>query len=178
MPNIDGGHYFLSTLIPVNLDPVQRSDGSFTAPGHLLREVLASLPTAQQSPAAVRAGFNSPFSRCTRTHFARFAVIDQPMYNGRYGGDALKQALRKVNLLAHQPVDSLSRPYLMFTADFDARPNEPDGGLASWAEGCWAKMESEMRTIFCSCVGFDTVSSGSTFTAWLKRCQLDYHDEL
>ena len=135
MANVDGGHYFLTTLIPLRLEPVARDDGSVTSPSHLLRETLATLPTAQQSPCCVAAGFESPFSRCTRTHFLRMVVIDQPMYNGRDAGNSLVQGLRNVNLLAHQPVDNLSCPYLMFCADFDARADEPDGGLRSWAEG-------------------------------------------
>jgi hypothetical protein len=173
MPNIDGGHYFLTTLIPVKLEPVRREDGSFTVPSHILREVLATLPTAQQSPACVAAGFISPFSRCTRTHFVRAVVIDQPMYNGRNRGDALKQSLRKVNLLAHEPVDNLSCPYLMFCVDFDVRPDEADGGLGSWAEELWAKTEPELRAIFAPCLGFDAVGDGTAFAAWLKRCQIE-----
>ena len=173
MANIDGGHCFLSTLIPVLTDPVRRADGSFTVPSHLLREALASLPTAQQSPASVAAGFSSPFSRCHRSHFVRAVVIDQPMYNGRDGGNALVQALRKVNLLAAQPVDSLSRPWLMFNADFDARSDEADGGLASWAAGLWTRTEPELRAVFEHCVGFDAVDSGAAFAAWLKRCQIE-----
>jgi len=173
MANIDGGHYFLTTLIPLKLEPVRREDGSFTSPSHVLREVLATLPTAQQSPACVAAGFESPFSRCTRTHFVRAVVIDQPMYNGRDGGNALVQGLRNVNLLAHEPVDNLSRPYLMFCADLDARPGEPDGGLSSWAAGLWTRMETELRAVFASCLGFDQVADGATFSAWLKRCQIE-----
>jgi hypothetical protein len=173
MANIDGGHYFLTTLIPLKLEPVRRDDGSFTSPSHILREVLATLPTAQQSPACVAAGFESPFSRCTRTHFVRAVVIDQPMYNGRDGGDALVQGLRNVNLLAHEPVDNLSRPYLMFCVDLDARPGEPDGGLSSWAAGLWTKMEPELRAVFASCLGFDKVTDSAAFSAWLKRCQID-----
>ena len=173
MANIDGGHYFLTTLIPVRNGPMQRADGSFTAPSASLREALASLPTAQQSPASVAAGFSSPFSRCSRTHFVRAVVIDQPMYNGRDGGNALVQALRRVNLLAQQPVDNLSRPYLMFNADFDARGDEADGGLASWAAGLWDRTEPELRSVFEACVGFDQVNSGAAFASWLKRCQLE-----
>jgi hypothetical protein len=173
MANIDGGHYFLTTLIPLKLEPVRREDGSFTSPSHILREVLATLPTAQQSPACVAAGFESPFSRCMRTHFVRAVVIDQPMYNGRDGGNALVQGLRNVNLLAHEPVDNLSRPYLMFCADLDACPGEPDGGLSSWAAGLWTKMEPELRAIFASCLGFDKVADGAAFSAWLKRCQVE-----
>ena len=173
MANIDGGHYFLTTLIPLKLEPVASKDGSVTSPSHLLREAFATLPTAQQSPACVAAGHASPFSRCTRTHFVRAAVIDQPMYNGRDPGHSLVEGLRNVDLLAHQPVDNLSRPYLMFNADFDARPDEPDGGLASWAEGLWDKMERELRAVFAGCIGFDRVHDGAVFTAWLKRCQIE-----
>ena len=173
MANIDGGHYFLSTLIPLRTGPLQRPDGSFTTPSQLLRETLASLPTAQQSPASVAAGFSSPFSRCDRTHFARAVLIDQPMYNGRDGGNALVQALRKVNLLAAQPVDHLQCPYLMFNADFDARQTEADGGLASWASGLWARTEPELRAVFSPCLGFDAVADGAGFAGWLKRCRIE-----
>ena len=173
MADIDGGHYFLTTLIPVRVDPVRRADGSFTSPGHLLREALATLPTAQQSPACVVAGFESPFARCTRTHFARAVVIDQPTYNGRDAGSTLLQGLRNVNLLAHQPVDNLRCPYLMFCADFDARAEEADGGFASWAEGLWNRTERELRAVFTSCVGFDGIADGPAFAAWLRRCQVE-----
>jgi hypothetical protein len=173
MPNLDGGHYFLTTLIPVRLEPLQRDDGSFAAPSQVLREALATLPTAQQSPACIAAGFDSPFSRCTRTHFVRAALIDQPMFNGRDGGNALLQGLRKVNLLAHQPVDHLSCPFLLFTADFDAQPGEADGGFASWAEGLWQRTAPELRAVFSPCLGFDAVLDGPGFAAWLRRCQID-----
>ena len=173
MPNIDGGHYFLTTLIPVNVDPQVGADGSFTSPSHVLREALATLPTAQQSPACVAAGFNSPFARCTRTHFVRAALITQPMFNGRDGGNALLQGFRNINLLAHQPVDRLSRPYLMFNADFDARADEADGGLTSWASGLWTRTEPELRAVFASCFGFDQVTDGAGFATWLKRCQIE-----
>ena len=173
MPNLDGGHYFLTTLIPLKLDPVQRPDGTFTSPSHILREALATLPTAQQSPACVEAGYSSPFSRCTRTHFVRMVVIDQPMYNGRDPGDTLVQGLRNVNLLVHEPVDNLSCPYLMFCADFDARPDEADGGLASWVDGLWTKMEKELRAVFGACRGFEDVADGRALHAWLARCQIE-----
>lgn len=173
MANIDGGHYFLSTLIPVRTDPLVRPDGSFTVPSHLLREALSSLPTARQSPATVLAPFNSPFARCRRTHFVRAVVIDQPMYNGRDGGDALAQALRKTNLLQAEPVDRLQCPYLMFNADFDARQDEADGGLLSWASGLWAAAEPELRAVFSACLAFEQVVDGATFGHWLQRCQIE-----
>lgn len=173
MANLDGGHYFLTALMPVQREPLLREDGNVTSPGHLLRETLATLPTAQQSPACVAAGHKSPFSRCTRTHFVRAAVIDQPMYNGRDGGNALVQGLRRVNLLAHQPVDNLSCPYLLFTADFDAEPGEADGGLQSWCVGLWHKMEPELRAVFSPCLGFAQVDGAEAFAAWIVRCQVE-----
>ena len=173
MANIDGGHYFLTTLIPLKLDPVACKDGSVTSPSHLLREAFAILPTAQQSPACVEAGRTSPFSRCTRTHFVRAALIDQPMYNGRDPGLSLVEGLLNRDLLAHQPVDNLSRPYLMFTADFDARPDEDDGGLTSWAEGLWHRMERELRAVFDGCIDFEHVDDGAAFVGWLRRCQIE-----
>ena len=39
--------------------------------------------TALQTPATEHIGLNSPFARDGRTHFARFAVIDDAAYNGR-----------------------------------------------------------------------------------------------
>lgn len=173
MPNVDGGHYFLTVLAPVNTDPVRRPDGGFTVPSHLLREALATLPTARQSPESVACGLQSPFARCLRTHFARFAVLDQPMFNGRAGGDALWQAARGVDLLAHQPVDHLSRPWLIFAADFDARADQADGGLASWAAHLWSVAERELRAVFEHCVKFEDVRDGATFAAWVARCQVD-----
>ncbi len=173
MADVDGGHFFLTTLIPVLRDPVARDDGSWTSPGHLLREALATLPTAQQSACCVDAGLESPFSRCTRTHFLRMVVIDQPMYNGRDAGNSLVQSLKNVDLLVHQPVDQLSRPWLMFCADFDAQVDEPDGGLRSWAAGLWQRMQPELRAIFAPCVGFDAVVDDATFCDWLARCRVE-----
>ena len=117
MPNLDGGHYFYTGLFPVRLDSVQRPDGSYTVPSHLLREALASLPNFSEASGAIR---TSPFARCRSTHFVRLAVIDQPEFNGRDPVDALLQAAKGIDLLAHQPVDHFSRAWLMFAADFDA----------------------------------------------------------
>ena len=46
MPNFDGGHYFLTVLIPVRTDPVQdtRSTSSVTSHAHALREAAAIIP--------------------------------------------------------------------------------------------------------------------------------------
>jgi hypothetical protein len=179
MPNLDGGHYFYTGLFPVRREPVKRADGSITTPLLSLREALATLPNFSQVPEGRDPGGRtdriSPFARCRRTHFARFAVIDDPAYNGRDGIDAVKNAAlslvhRGVDLLVHQPVDHLSRPWLLFTADFDAR--EP-GDRDRWAIGLWERMEPELRTVFGACRGFDRVKSGAGFADYLAQGQLE-----
>jgi hypothetical protein len=167
MPNLDGGHYFYTGLFPVRLDSVQRPDGSYTVPSHLLREALASLPNFSEAAGSIR---TSPFSRCHSTHFARLAVIDEPEFNGRDPVDALVQAAKSIDLLAHQPVDHFSRAWLIFTADFDA---VDEGARDRWAAGLWDLMESELRAIFGHCETFDEVKDGAGFAAWLARGQVE-----
>ncbi len=173
MPNIDGGHYFLTLLAPVKTGEAVATASGVTTHSHLLREELANLPTARQSPVSIDTGLVSPFARCRRTHFLRLFVIDQPMFNGRDPIDPLLNVIVKRNPLVHQPFDVLSRPWLALSADFDLRPDEPDQGLASWAEGLWTHSEAEMRAIFGHCHGFDAVSSAGDFAAYVKRCQVD-----
>ncbi len=173
MPNIDGRHYFLTILAPVKTGEPVTTDGHVTTHSHLLREELANLPTAQQSPVSIDTGLLSPFARCRRTHFLRLFLIDQPMFNGRNPMDPLLNVIVKKDPLVHQPFDVLSRPWLAMSADFDLRPHEPDQGLASWAEGLWTNSEAEIRSIFGHCHGFDDVNSAAAFAAYLKRCQID-----
>jgi len=168
MPNFDGGHYFFTGLYPVNLEPVPRQDRSITSPSHLLRETLASLPNFSEAAGAVR---TSPFARCRSTHFVRLAVIDGPAFNGRVSGDAIRAAIKGIDLLEHQPVDHLSRAWLLITADFDA----PEGEEArdSWARGLWGLMEPELRAIFRHCRGFELVDGADAFAAWLAKGQVE-----
>ena len=170
MPDIDGGHYFLSALVPVLTEPVDRPGAGPVAPSHLLRETLATLPTAMQSGLDVASGLVSPFSRCTRTHFVRLFVIDQPNFNGRLPTDAIVQAVRNTPLLQPQPVDRLATPWLAVIIDFDARPDEADGGLASYLEGLWQVMQPELTAIFSACFGFAAVP-GSARDGWRWWCR-------
>jgi hypothetical protein len=172
MPNIDGGHYFLTLLAPVRLGEVAHPDGSITTHSHMLREELANLPTAQQSQVTIDTGLNSPFARCRRTHFLRIVVIDQPMFNGRDPSNPLVTAVTGKDPLVHQPFDVLSRPWLMLATDFDLRDAEPDKGLRSWAEGLWTDSEAEMRAIFGHCHGFEAVNGKAAFADYIERCQI------
>ena len=170
MPTCDGGHYFFTGLFPVRLEPECAPSGSWTAPSHILREALATLPNSSEyGDPEIRM---SPFARSRRTHFARFAVIDDPAFNGRDGEDAIKQAIAGVNLLAHQPVDHLAQPWLLFAAEFDA----PDGGDSrrdAWARELWETMEAELRAVFESCCGFDEVGDADGFAAYLAQGQIE-----
>lgn len=177
MPNFDTGAYFYTGLFPVDLRPTRRKeDGSITSHSHLLREVLGSLPNFS---AEDRAAMESPFSRCRRTHFARLAVMDDPAFEGRVGMDTIKAAVKGVNVMKHQPVDHLSRSWLIFVADADA---EDDGGASRdrWARGLWEVMEPELRAIFEHCLGFRKVASADDFAAYLARGQVEttmsFHD--
>jgi hypothetical protein len=85
----------------------------------------------------------------------------------------LVQAILNTQLLTPQPVDQLASPWLAVIIDFDARPDEPDGGLTSYLEGLWTKMQPEMQAIFSHCFGFDTVNTASAFASYIKRCQVE-----
>ena len=173
MPNIDGGHYFLTLLAPVKTGEPVTDGGVVTTHGNLLREELANLPTAMQSPVSIDTGLISPFAQCRRTHFLRLFVIDQPMFNGRDPVDPLWNIVKKRDPLVHQPFDTLSRPWLVLAADFDLRTDEADKGLRSWAEALWTRTEAEMRAIFTHCHGFEEVDSAARFADYVARCQVE-----
>jgi hypothetical protein len=173
MPNLDGGHYFLTILAPVRSDPVRRTDGSITAASHALREALACLPTAAQSLASLESQRPAPFARSLRTHFVRLVVLDQPHFNGRDPSNAIVQSLRKTDLLAHQWVDHLTAPWLVMAVDFDAT-DEVDHGLHGYLMHLWDVMQPELRAIFTYCHGFDArVVTAQDFAAYIRDCQVE-----
>ncbi len=171
MPTIDGGHIYLTCLIPVKRGGTV-VDGGFSTHSHRLREELALLPTAQQSPETVDAGLVSPFARCRRTHFLRLFIVDQPMWNGRDPIDPLWNIVKGDNLKKQPPYDVLAQPWLILSADIDRDISQPDDGLAGWAEALWERTQPEMEAIFSHCAGFEDVGTASQFARWLKRCQL------
>lgn len=173
MPSLDGGHYFLTALSPVLAEPCKRIDGSVTSPTASLREALATLPTASQSEACIDSRRSSPFARCRRTHFARLVVIDQPAFNGRNPGNSLIEAIRKTDLLAHQPVDTLTRAWLLLAVDFDPGDASPDG-LHDYLVGLWNVMADELREVYRHCYRFnDMVKDGEGFARYIKSCQVE-----
>jgi hypothetical protein len=186
MPNFDGGHYFLTALIPVRTDPVAdpRGAGNVTSHVHALRENLARMPTALQSWAAEQIGVNSPFARDPRTHFARFVLVDDVAFNGRVHRDAIGTAIRGAlgGVLGRripgadptQPdrVDHLPHPYLIFVCDFDAASGEP-AELDRYLHGLWSVMEPEWRAILTHCHGYGRVDGADGFARLIRACQVE-----
>jgi hypothetical protein len=170
MPTFDGGHCFLTVLVPVKTEPIQ--DGSaFTSPVHALRKQLAMLPTAAQTPDC--GGGQSPFARNTLNHFARFAIIDDVAYNGRIQYNLLWTALKKIDPMVAQPQDHLTCPFLFFGAEFDAASGtnaERDSYLAA----LWETMQTELKDIFKFCVDFDpNVTDAASFAKYIVRGQIE-----
>lgn len=170
MPTFDGGHYFLTVLAPIGTQTIDDA-GVFTSPVHALRERLAALPRAAQSPAC--SGGQSPFARNTRTHFARFAVIDDVAYNGREPQNTFLANVRHGNLPERQPQDHLNCPFLLFAAEFDAASgaaSERDSYLAL----LWETMGEELSAVFAYCRAFkETVRDAQSFAQYIARCQIE-----
>jgi hypothetical protein len=171
MPNFTGGHYFLTALAPMHTAPCKREDGTITSPAHAVREVLASLPTAQHSRACIQNGTNSPFARNLRTHFARLAVIDDVAFNGRDPQDAIVSAIRDTDLTAPQAVDRLDRPYLLICLDFDA-PDGTDATLDAYLAELWQAMPRELAAILVHCERW-TGQTAADFAGYVRRCQVE-----
>ena len=191
MPNLDGGHYFLTALLPVKtglLDDVERN---YTSHTHALRSYLARLPPALQSRANEKRGINSPFARNHRTHFARLVLVDDVAFNGRVGSDTLLVSLSPflsklpglrrfaaLNPLVAQSVDLLPCPYLIVVIDFDAQkaggtPGDGDRALDGYLRELWADMEVEWGVILRHCHGFHGVRDGQSFAAAIRQCQVE-----
>ncbi len=186
MPNFDGGHYFLTALIPLRTDPTQDPRGAewITSHTHCLRDKLASMPTALQTWATEGTGINSPFARDPRTHFARFFVVDDVAYGGRDRRDAvvtalkgplgglLKRRLPGADPTQPDPVDHLPHPWLAFVCDFDATSGG-DGELQAYLHGLWQAMEPEWRDILMHCVGWEREMGAEDFVRLIQRCQVE-----
>jgi hypothetical protein len=172
MPNFDGGHYFLTVLAPIKTDASVGDDGRQHSHLELLRQTLETLPTAHQDGASAKSKLNSPFARHSRTHLARFVVIDDVVYNGRNPCDPIWMRLTGKDPINPQPVDRLKCPYLMFAADIDTASGD-DGALKAYLTELWSIMEAELREVFRHCVGFDGVAGAEAFCAYIMRCQIE-----
>src|SRR5262249_837626 len=138
---------------------------------HALRKRLDLLPTAAETPE--RGGGQSPFARNTRNHFARLVVIDDVAYNGRTGRNTLVDAVAQTALTVAQPQDHLRCPFLLFSADFDAK-NGSDAERDAYLTELWNTMGDELRGILIFCEGFkERVKDAASFVAYMAECQLE-----
>ena len=109
MANTAGQATALSVLSPIRPERLES-----------LEATLAALPLGEQSPLA----------RVGTTHFARWVVIGQLVYEG--GG---------------QKPDTLSSPYLLFTSNFD-------GPLDEYLEDLSRRSFREAHAVWSHCIGF------------------------
>jgi hypothetical protein len=129
----DGRNSFGQAYSLTVLTPILDGHGEDLA-GH-----LASLPD----------GAGSPLARVPGTHFARWVVIDQLVYEG--GG---------------QRRDSLKAARLLFTSNFD-------GSRDAYLEAVRTEMGDEADAIWSHCAGYPGRSDGHPFAAWFRSHQVD-----
>jgi hypothetical protein len=174
MPNLDGGHYFLTVLTPVRTQILKgRIPGRSVSNKQRLMQKLSLLATGRQTKESPEDAWPSPFSRNTLNHTARFALIDQPHFNGRMAGDTLIDTVRGLDPLAHPEADSLGVPYLLFAADFDAQGLDADTALRRYTDELWRTMADDLTQIFSHCEGFDAADGAAAFHDYIKRCQVE-----
>ncbi|MDJ0630664.1 MAG: hypothetical protein QNJ44_20580 [Rhodobacter sp.] len=190
MADLDTGHIFLTTLAPIKSS--LEGGREHTSFEQNVRVALAELPTAIQSPATRKTGINSPFARNKRNHLARMLVLNDVVYNGRVGKNALVATVEGVDPIQPQPVDRLNCAYLVFCADIDAvtedgaplptnlSPSKQKAVRAAYARELWATMGPELNDIYKNCVGFDGVKTADDFAAYLDKCHVEttmpFHD--
>ncbi|MEJ0092069.1 MAG: hypothetical protein WDN46_01095 [Methylocella sp.] len=169
MPNYDAGHYFLTALAPIRIGSMM-VDGQSHSHHQLVRRALAFMPTGERTIVSAGKGTDNPFARNSRTHFARFALLDDVVFNGRVSGDSLLNLA--TNPLKPRRVDHLSTPFLIFTADFDANGGGDDE-LKTYLTELWATMSEELNDIFRHCVGFGEIAAADGFFDYIKKCQIE-----
>ncbi|MEJ0065335.1 MAG: hypothetical protein WDM85_07685 [Caulobacteraceae bacterium] len=170
MPDLDGGHYFFTALLPIDSHGVIEYEHFKSSAVHMVRDALEALPTALQTREAEKIGIQSPFARSLRTHFVRIFVIDAPAYNGRDSLNTLVSTIRGIDPLQDQPVDHLACPYLAFVADFDpVGADEPRG----WLEELWSLARPELCSVFKYCFQFDADGDGAAFADFVTKGQVE-----
>ncbi len=171
MANFDGGHYFLTALIPINRGVVTEHDGADRSPQQILRQTLSTLPVAQQDLPALESELNSPFAQVPGTHFLRFFIIDELRFNGRSPSNPIYDLLAQVNMLKAEPVDDLIDPYLVLSIDFDAA-NGDDASLRAYTDQLWFHTRNALDDVLHHCVGYEKVTDATSFFIYIKKCQI------
>ena len=173
MPSIDGGYYFLTVLVPVRRARTVGEENERAAPIIELRKTLAQMPTAMQTPHSHNSGEISGFSKSTRTHFARFAVIDRLGFNGYEAADPVLSTIGLTEPTVSRT--ELESPYLLFAAEFDAPSGSRNYDLAVYLRELWDVMEEDLIDIFSNCVAFDPaeITTAAEFIDYIKQCEIE-----
>ena len=160
MPNFDGGHYFLTALLPIGRARRRSTDDGTRSPAHLVREALSVLPKARQTPSSdetghehglnipVRAKPSHPF-RALRGHRRRH--LQRPRVRERAPGGGGPRPARPDGFTAR--ATSSPRPTSCSSADFDAASGD-DSELRAYLAELWDVMEPELRSVLRHCHGF------------------------
>ena len=127
--NISGQAYSLTVITPI-------IDGHETE----LAQYLGGLESGDRSPLAGVRG----------THFARWVVIDDVIYEGHDQGER----------------DHLQHARLLFTSNFD-------GPLDRYLEALRTGLGEGADTIWGHCVGYPGTQTPPPFTAYLRHHQID-----
>jgi hypothetical protein len=126
--NLVGGVYAFVMLTPIT--PGREDE---------LRAHLASLPSFEESP----------FAKVPATHFARWLIIPQLVYEG-----------------PPQKRDELKCQYLLFTAHFDGDPDP-------WIEALCARMGQEADRVWGNCVAYPGSADVEGVKRYFKHNQLE-----
>jgi hypothetical protein len=171
----DGGHCFLTVLLPINTEAIVFQGSAPSSHVHALRDALSILPTAHQSKPTERQAANSPFTQCEGTHFARLAIIDDVIFNGAPPSDAIlasvKTLISNTSGTADYQPDELPGPYLLFSVDCDAGSEQ---ALRTYLRNMWNAIGSDLLPILSHCFDFDeTVGDADDFAEYLCKHRVE-----
>lgn len=178
----DGGHCFLTILLPIKTQEIVPQGGAFSSHVHALRDALSVIPTAQQSSPTQQQAANSPFAKCEGTHFARLSVIDDVIFDGAPPVDAILASIK--SLLAsiknriwgtssrpQDEPDQLPVPYLLFSVDSDAGNEEK---LQAYLRDMWRTVGGDLMPVLTHCFDFDeSVGNADDFAAYICRHRVE-----
>jgi hypothetical protein len=130
MANINGGKYALTTLFPIR-------------PGGHYAELKEYLRKMDRHP------YGSPLSNVGRVHMARFAIVDDLVYQG-----------------VPAERDRLKSRYLLFMCDFDGETVEDLVGAMTMQIG------SVVHDIWQHCLAYPGPGSRDRLIAYFEQCQV------
>jgi hypothetical protein len=126
---------------------VKRSDHDVSGQARALTLLVPIEPGRESDLAALLddlpAGAASPLANVRATHFARWVVVDQPVYEG-----------------PEQERDTWRAPRLLFTTNFD-------GPLDRYLEALRTGLGADGDAIFGHCRGYPGASDPQAWTAWV-----------